>query len=231
MSYIDTTGNWDFRADFLYQIADFSAAFGDTITFGGTRWFREKVTSCRTVDYDSDRYFAGSFARNLYVGTVAGVITGGIGSAIVSRVGSTAVGQAIARGVSRTSISLAQKITKIPGLSGYFERMATLRQAYLSEVAGVEGRVAALRAEGVAEEAIAREANALRLALETTYKNAMDPVSRYALFVRNRLITRYDTRYGPTYQWLKGKGYSDGQIIKGAYGKTNSLVNRILGVR
>ena len=122
LNRIDPTGNFDIREDFLYQIADFTAAFGDTITFGGTRWFREEVTNCRTVDYESGSYLAGSIAGEVYATVASFYIPG----AAVSQIGRTAVGQAIGRG--------GQAIARLARTGA-----SAIKDSRLAQVVGQEG--------------------------------------------------------------------------------------------
>ncbi len=60
--------------------ADWSAGFGDTITFGGTKWVREKLGAGDAVDYCSDFYKWGGHG-----GDIAGLAPVGGGVAIAGK--------------------------------------------------------------------------------------------------------------------------------------------------
>ena len=68
------------RVDFWQDAGDWAAGFGDTVTFGGTRWVRQKLG----VD-DVVNYCAGTYAWGGHVGTGAQVAlafgTGGLSAA------------------------------------------------------------------------------------------------------------------------------------------------------
>jgi RHS repeat-associated protein len=72
INFIDPTG-----LSFMQGLSDFFAGFGDTITFGGTRWVRRKLDVDSVVNPCSGWYTTGGVA-GLVVATVA---TSGVGAA------------------------------------------------------------------------------------------------------------------------------------------------------
>ncbi len=77
--YVDPLGLWDWVRDGLEPLSDFSAGFGDSLTFGGTRKIRQMMGTDSVVDHCSTAYKVGEYTE------VAGEIALTGGSAAMKR--------------------------------------------------------------------------------------------------------------------------------------------------
>lgn len=89
-----------------------------------------------------------------------------------------------------------------------------LRQAYVDEVAALQGKADAMRAAGRSPEEMARALHAERRALGEKYKALTPPDKLAEIYARNE--ARYGDKLGPTIEWLRERGKSWDQIIESA---------------
>jgi hypothetical protein len=108
-------------------------------------------------------------------------------------------------------------------------KTSPIRAAYEAEVQGLRAEAdkllegADLENDGSLEPA-ARKMNARRIEIGMKYKEkTILPLREYIFFVNKR----YDTPMGPTYDWLKGSGKNNRQIIDGAC-RPNPDINKLL---
>ncbi|MCM0638734.1 RHS repeat-associated core domain-containing protein [Cellulomonas wangsupingiae] len=93
--------------DWLQNVSDFAAAFGDRVSFGGTRWVREQLGVDGVVNYCSTAYNSGGYGGAAVevalaltgIGGLAKGAVGGIKNAVQlsARQADTAVGTAVVR--------------------------------------------------------------------------------------------------------------------------------------
>lgn len=113
------------------------------------------------------------------------------------------------------------------------ENLRQIRRGYETEVQAISDGVRMMRQQGLAEEAIAREANTIRRNIGLAYKERTPQPFRDMIYRRN-FIT-YEDELGPTFEYLIRTSRSDGSrntfqsIIESAI-RTNSELNRILGI-
>jgi hypothetical protein len=100
--------------------------------------------------------------------------------------------------------------------SGYRTAVALLelRQAYEAEVVNLGSLEAELREAGEDVETVARAMSSARRAIGEFYKNHTPDYLLKTMLRRN--IEDYQDELGPTYEWLKTRGYTDEEIIKSA---------------
>ncbi|MER8105536.1 DUF6531 domain-containing protein [Kitasatospora sp. NPDC094016] len=88
------------------------------------------------------------------------------------------------------------------------------RQAYISEVEALKGKVGQMRAAGKSDEEIARTLHQARRDLGVKYKDATEEGKREAIYARN--LTVYGDKLGPSIDWLRARGKSWQDIIDSA---------------
>ncbi|GHU56734.1 hypothetical protein FACS1894132_14360 [Clostridia bacterium] len=90
-----------------------------------------------------------------------------------------------------------------------------MRQEYESKVKNLPNIKDELFSAGKSEQEVAKELNNTRRNLGEEYKNETPEILREYIYYRNEI--KYDgDKLGPTYEWLKGRGKTDEQIIESA---------------
>lgn len=109
-------------------------------------------------------------------------------------------------------------------------KTSPIRQAYEAEVAGLKAVADGLltgkdKTQDGSIEDVARAMNQKRLDIGKKYKElTILPLRDYIFFANSQ---RYDTAYGPSYEWLKNKGKNNMQVIEGSY-RPNPDINAFL---
>lgn len=108
--------------DWLANVSDFSAAVGDSLTFGATRWIRKQLGSDHVVNYSSGSYIAGEAVEF----AVETVVT--LGGSVLRRTAARYVGRAgryLLEGGARQSFRRAKQLI---GRGGIIHHLNPIRQ-------------------------------------------------------------------------------------------------------
>ena len=90
----------------------------------------------------------------------------------------------------------------------------TLRKQYIDEVNSLSKKADELRKKGLSEKEIAKILNKDRLDIGKKYKDLTPSPLKEEIYARN--LERYGNKWGPNIEYLRNKGKSWTDIIKGA---------------